>query len=136
MKQNRKKQENPSPLAVRICDCGCGIEFQPNRIDQFHLNSRHYDFAYNHGRRKEKYANENLVTKAIRKNDRILEKYFRLFKQETVTLNLVILQADGFDSRYYSGVETIGNNKFFCLYNYAFMLTKQGSITNVIIKRK
>lgn len=104
MKQNRKKQENPSPLAVRICDCGCGIEFQPNRVDQFHLNSRHYDFAYNHGRRKEKYANENLVTKAIRKNDRILEKYFRLFKQETVTLNLVILQADGFDSRYYSGI--------------------------------
>jgi len=136
MKQNRKKQENPSPLALRICACGCGIEFQPRRSDQFHLNSNHFNFAYNHGPRKVKYAMENFVTKAIRKNDRILEKYFRLFKQDTVTLNLVILQADGFDSRYYSGVDSKGQNKFFCLYTYAFMLTKEGSNTNVIIKRK
>jgi hypothetical protein len=136
MTTKKKKSDNPSPLPMRTCACGCKIEFQPNRVDQFHLNSRHYDFAYNHGRRKEKYANENLVTKAIRKNDRILEKYFRLFKQETVTVNSVILKADGFDSRYYSGVETIGNNKFFCLYNYLFMLTREGSNTYVIIKRK
>jgi hypothetical protein len=136
MTRTKKNINDPSPLAKRICVCGCGHEFQPNRLDHIHLNSNHYDFAYNHGPRKEKYASENFVMKAIRKNDRILEKYFRLFNQETVTLNLVILQAEGFESRYYIGQVSQGHNKFFCLYNYAFMLTKQGSITNVIIKRK
>jgi hypothetical protein len=136
MKQNRKKQENPSPLALRICVCGCENVFQPTRSDKIYLDDRHANHGYNKGPRKEKYTIEKEVTKRIRKNDRILEKYFRLFKQDTVTLNLVILQADGFDSRYYSGVDSIGQNKFLCLFTYAFMLTKEGSNTNVIIKRK
>ena len=96
MTTKRKKNEDPSPLPMRICECGCENEFQPTRSDQLHLNSKHYNFAYNHGPRKEKYAEEIDFTKIIRRNDRILEKYFRLFDTQFAKLNLVIVKAEGF----------------------------------------
>lgn len=139
MKQNRKKQENPSPLALRICDCGCGIEFQPRRSDQFHLNSNHSNFAYNHGPRKEKYAEEKEVTKAIRKNDRILEKYFRVFKKDAFQLNLIIVEADGFNEGMFTRVVELPvqrvMTKFQVLYKYCFRIIKQGDVNYIEIRK-
>ena len=83
MIKQKKKSEDPSPLQMKVCACGCEIKFQPRRSDQLHLNSKHYNYAYNHGKRKIKYAQENSANKVIRKNDRILEKYFKVFKETT-----------------------------------------------------
>jgi len=139
MKQKEKKQENPSPLALRICDCGCGIEFQPKRADQFHLNSNHYDFAYNHGPRKEKYAEERKVTKAIRKNDRILEKYFRMFKKDVFLLHLLIVESDGFNEGMFTRVIEIPvqsvSKHFHVLFKYCFRIIKQGNINYIEIRK-
>lgn len=139
MKQKEKKQENPSPLAKRICGCGCGIEFQPNRVDQFHLNSRHYDFSYNNGPRKEKYAEEKEVTKAIRKNDRVLEKYSRVFKKDAFQLNFLIVKADGFNEGMFTRVVELPVQRvitnFQVLYNYCFRIIKQGDVKYIEIRK-
>jgi len=126
-----KKNENPSPLAKRICECGCEKEFQPGRSDQYHLNSIHYDFAYNHGPRKEKYLEENDATKAIRKNDRILEKYFKYCKKIRGDLNLLILKADGFNeeifTRILTSIEDEIEIKYFALYKYCYRIINQAN---------
>lgn len=139
MKQKEKKQENPSPLALRICVCGCGIEFQPRRSDQFHLNSNHSNFAYNHGPRKEKYAEEKEVTKAIRKNDRVLEKYFRIAKNDVIRMNLLIARSDGFDEGMFTRVvemtvQTV-MTKFQVLYKYCFRIIIQGDVKYIEIRK-
>ena len=124
MTSKTKKNENPSPLAKRICECGCENEFQPGRSDQYHLNSIHYDFAYNHGPRKEKYAEENHATKVIRKNDRILEKYFKYCKKIRGDLNFITLKADGFNeeifTRILTSIEDEIEIKYFALYKFPF----------------
>jgi hypothetical protein len=114
MPRKKKNSEDPSPLPMRICACGCENEFQPTRSDQLHLNSKHYDFAYNHGPRKEKYAEEIDTTKIIRRNDRILEKYFRLFNTPFVKLNLIIVKAEGFKDEVFTRIIAIkkGENEY------------------------
>ena len=133
----RKKSEEPSPLPKRTCACGCEIEFQPSRSDQFHLNSKHYDFAYNHGLRKQKYKEENLATKVIRKNDRILEKYIKIMKQPRCTLNFVIVKAEGFDEGRFTRIVGLKRGdvelKFHALYQYGYRIYKQGDITYIEI---
>jgi hypothetical protein len=123
--------KDPSPLAKRICKCGCEKEFQPGRSDQYHLNSIHYDFAYNHGPRKEKYLEENDATKAIRKNDRILEKYFKYCKKIRGDLNFITLKADGFNeeifTRILSSIEDEIEIKYFALYKYCYRIINQAN---------
>ena len=123
--------KDPSPLAKRICECGCEIEFQPGRSDQYHLNSIHYDFAYNHGPRKEKYAEENHATKAIRKNDRILEKYFKYCKKIRGDLNFIVLKADGFNeeifTRILTSIEDEIEIKYFTMYKYCYRIINQAN---------
>jgi len=131
MTSKTKKNENPSPLAKRICECGCEKEFQPGRSDQYHLNSIHYDFAYNHGPRKEKYLEENDATKAIRKNDRILEKYFKYCKKIKGDLNFIVLKADGFNeeifTRILTSIEDEIEIKYFALYKYCYRIINQAN---------
>jgi hypothetical protein len=139
MSRAKKNTNDPLPLAKRICECGCGHEFQPTRSDQRHLNSKHYDFAYNHGPRKEKYAEEKDTTKIIRKNDRILEKYFRLFQSNEVKLNFVIVLADGFDDTMYTRIIAVRKlnleTKYHALYKYCYSIIKQGDINYILIRK-
>ena len=133
MLKNKIKNNNSdsSPLAKRICKCGCEKEFQPGRSDQFHLNSIHYDFAYNHGPRKEKYAEENQAIKTIRKNDRILEKYFKYCKKIRGDLNFITLKADGFNeeifTRILTSIEDEIEIKYFTMYKYCYRIINQAN---------
>jgi hypothetical protein len=140
MTTKRKKNEDPSsPLPMRICACGCENEFQPTRSDQFHLNTKHYDFAYNHGPRKEKYAEEIDVTKRIRKNDRILAKYFKIFDKQIVNLNFTIIKAEGFNDGIFTRIVKIKKNDaeiiFHALYKFCYRLFKQGEISFIEIRK-
>ena len=138
MTTKRRKNVDPSPLPMRICECGCENEFQPTRSDQFHLNSKHYDFAYNHGPRKEKYAEEIEVTKRIRKNDRILEKYFKKFDKQIVKLNFTITKAEGFDEGIFTQIVSViqagFERKYNALYKFCFRIIKQGEISFIEIR--
>jgi hypothetical protein len=129
--------KDPSPLAKRICKCGCEKEFQPGRSDQFHLNSRHYNYAYNHGSRKEKYLEENQAIKSIRKNDRILEKYFKFTQSIRGELNLLILKADGFEveigTRIIAYIEDEIEFKYFALSKYCYRIINQ--VNNQVINQ-
>ena len=131
LKNKKNNNSDPSPLAKRICECGCEKEFQPGRSDQYHLNSIHYDFAYNHGPRKEKYAEENHATKVIRKNDRILEKYFKYCKKIRGDLNFITLKADGFNeeifTRILTSIEDEIEIKYFALYKYCYRIINQAN---------
>jgi hypothetical protein len=139
MTRTKKNINDPSPLAKRICVCGCGHEFQPNRLDHIHLNSNHYDFAYNHGPRKEKYAEEKEVTKAIRNNDRVLEKYSRVFNKDAFQLNLLIVQANGFNEGMFTRVVELPvqrvMTRFQVLYKYCFRIIKQGDVNYIEIRK-
>ena len=133
--------KDPSPLAKRICKCGCEKEFQPGRSDQYHLNLRHYNFAYNHGPRKEKYLEENQAIKTIRKNDRILEKYFKYCKKIRGDLNLLILKADGFEveigTRIITYIEDEIEFKYVALYKYCYRIINQANnqVNNQVINQ-
>lgn len=131
----KKISQDPSPLPIRICQCGCDIEFQPKRSDQWHLNSIHYNFAYNHGPRKEKNAEENEIIKKIRKNDRIVEKYFKISTKDELKINQLLLNSDGFDSAFFTSIVDRNNEKYYVLFNYSFKLEKQGTIKYVIIRK-
>lgn len=139
MLRNKKNNEDPSPLANRICKCGCGIEFPPKRSDQDYLNPKHANFGYNHGPRKEKYAEEIDTTKIIRKNDRILEKYFRLFNTPFVKLNLIIVKAEGFKDELFTRIIAVkkGENeyKYHTLYKYCYRILKQGDVEYILIQK-
>lgn len=138
MTQVRKKTKNPSPLAPRICVCGCENEFQPTRANQIYLDPRHANYGYNNGPRKEKYAKEQAVTKVTRRNDRVLEKYFRVSKSDVVQLNLLIVQADGFDLRYFTKVVEKPvqrvKTRFHALYKYCYRIIKQGDVDYIEIR--
>lgn len=125
-----KKKLNDSPLVPKVCACGCETSFQPTRSDQIYLNSKHANYAYNHGARKEKYATENELTKIIRKNDRILEKYYNIFNQIVVKMNLVLVKADGFKDDFFTRIvvnkkgEIVTN--YCALYKFCYRIIKQG----------
>jgi len=128
-----------SPLSKIICKCGCNKEFQPGRTDQVYLNHKHANFGYNHGERKKRYAEEKETTKIIRKNDRIAEKYHSLSIKEKVTVNLNLLNADGFDINYYTRVisenTSQGKINYCVLYNYIFRIIKQNELTYIEIQK-
>jgi hypothetical protein len=138
MTQVRKKTKNPSPLAPRICVCGCENEFQPTRSDQIYLDTIHANYGYNKGPRKKKYAKEQEVTKVIRKNDRTLEKYFRISKNDAIQLNLLIVQADGFNEGVFTRVVEKPVHrvmtKFHAMYKYCFRIIKQGDVDYIEIR--
>jgi hypothetical protein len=125
----KKKSENPSPLPMRMCSCGCGNEFQPKRSDQVYLNAKHADFAYNNGKRKERYEKEKMMTKAIRLNDRIAEKFFKCSESLRPRINLFLLKMEGFEVDAFTRViqKEIQGQKFqlLQLFNYGFRIFTQ-----------
>lgn len=138
MTTKRKKNVDPSPLPMRICACGCENEFQPNRSNHVNVNYKHTNFAYNHGPRKEKYAEEIDITKRIRKNDRILEKYFKKFNKQIVKSNFTLIKAEGFDEGIFTqivGVIQAGfERKYNALYKFCFRIIKQDEISFIEIR--
>jgi hypothetical protein len=103
------------------------------------LNSKHYDYAYNHGPRKQKYAEEIDATKIIRKNDRVLEKYMKIMKQPRVKLNFAIIKAEGFDEGRFTRIVAFKKGdvgfKFHALYKYCYRILTQGDITYIEIMK-
>jgi len=139
MANTKINRSNPPPLAKRICECGCGHQFQPRRSDQRYLDYKHTNYAYNHGARKARYAEEKDVTKHIRKNDRILEKYFNLFNGAKAIMNFTLVKAEGFKDEYYSGVvidKLLADKvKYITLYKYRYRLFRQGDINYIEIQK-
>ncbi len=134
-----KKNNDPSPLAKKICACGCEIEFQPKRSDQIYLNSQHADYAYNNGKRKERYESEKLISKAIRLNDRIAEKFFKCSESLRPKINLVLLRMEGFQIDAFTRViqkEVLGQEfQLLHLYNFGFRIFNQDKTTMIEIHK-
>ncbi len=115
----------PGPLKPRICPCGCEKEFQPRRRDQIYYNSQHANYAYNHGKRKEKNKNRSIEEKALRKNDDILDLHFKMDQIDNVAeCFLKILISQGFRSRYHIGMTEKFDKVYYFLYRYNFYLFK------------
>lgn len=135
----KKKSENPSPLPMRKCSCGCENEFQPKRSDQVYLNSKHANYAYNNGKRKERYESEKLISKAIRLNDRIAEKFYNCIKDTRKRVNLVLLRMEGFDVDAFTRVvqkEVLGKKfQLLHLYNFGIRIFTQDKTTMIEIHK-
>ena len=137
MKTFKYSQPAPSPLAERICKCGCKISFQPKRNDQLYLNKQHADFGYNHNIRRKKDAQKREQSKILGKNDRILEKHFKA-KHGLVDFAetyLEILQADGFNSSMYVSEDNVKGIKSFFSFNYYIQIEHGPLIKVKIFKR-
>lgn len=131
-----KDSPPPRPIASRKCDCGCGHSFQPNRKDQVYLNKQHADHAYNHGIRKKKARSEKLMNGYLRKNDRILSKYFNANKEEEVVCHYDAVIADGFNAAYTIGFHKIEEQYHFFTYNYSFNLFRVEGIRYFKIRKR
>ena len=139
MKIYKKSDKEISPLSKITCACGCNIEFQPGRIDQVYLNYRHANFAYNHGERKKRYAEERETTKIIRNNDRIAEKYHSSSGRQKVIVNFTLLKAEGFDKNYYTRLISVNTAQkkiyYYALYNFCFRIITQNDLTYIEIQK-
>tara|TARA_Y100000589_G_C27181907_1_gene641138 strand:+ start:2735 stop:3178 length:444 start_codon:yes stop_codon:yes gene_type:complete len=126
-----------SPHRERICKCGCGESFIPKRRDQVYKNSRHANYAYNHGKRKQKTFGQKTAESQLRKNDKILEKYYKLCEKEVVIVFSLNLISDGFDHSFYIGNEIKEDFMYSKSYNYLFYeYEKNGRKLTRIIKQK
>lgn len=131
IKLKEEEEHFPSPIRQRVCKCGCGHDFQPNRKDHLYINKQHYDFDYNTTKRKIKNKHIIEVEKTLRLNNRILEKHYQSNignkKKEPVRCYYEILKADGFTSKNYLGVSEEGTEKFYLLYDYYYLLFRNKS---------
>lgn len=115
-----KKVKSPSPLAPRICACGCGNEFQPGRRDQVYLNSLHADSGYYRFKRKKRDPNSDKLIKLLRGNDSILRFLYEKGKGKTNKIRLSSLIDAGLNT----GVCVARMNKddviFNCMFNFKY----------------
>ncbi|MDA3883284.1 MAG: hypothetical protein PF481_08350 [Bacteroidales bacterium] len=131
------KNYHPSPIPKRKCKCGCNHEFQPRRKDQVYLNKQHADFAYNNNVRKKKMKEENELNKILRKNDRILKKYFAFSPlQNEVVQYINVLRADGFNPNFNIGGTTIDGERFLLSYKYIFSVYQNKNIFLIKIRKR
>ena len=137
MRTTRKPALPPSPLAPRICQCGCKLEFGPGRNDQIYLNKQHADFGYNHGPRKRKNASRIKHEKILAQNDRILEKHYKSnpIKDNRVVVYKAILFADGFDFSYHVGKSEEQGKEYHYTYRYCICLNPLNPSKVAIYKR-
>jgi hypothetical protein len=137
MRTTRKPAPPPSPLAPRICQCGCKLEFGPGRNDQIYLNKQHADFAYNNGIRKRKNASRIKHEKILAQNDRILEKHYKSnpIKDNRVVVYKAILFADGFDFSYHVGKSEEQGKEYHYTYRYCICLNPLNPHKVAIYKR-
>ncbi|TNF48869.1 MAG: hypothetical protein EP305_04305 [Bacteroidetes bacterium] len=125
----------PSPINPIECACGCGHLFQPQRKDQVYLNKQHADFAYNHGKRKERIKTTLEQEKILRKNDSILERYFKKSKRKKVICFYDILLADGFRFEFFIGQTVTDDILYHFTYNYCYETTSTKPVQVKIYKR-
>ena len=129
MRIYKKSDKEISPLSKITCACGCNIEFQPGRIDQVYLNYRHANFAYNHGVRKKRYAEEKEISKIIRRNDRIMGKYYYENSNQYVRVRLGIVKEEGFNPDYFTKQVTenapSGIIRYNVLFNYCYRIQNE-----------
>jgi hypothetical protein len=125
---------NDSPYEERECLCGCGKTFIPKRSDQYHLNKLHTNRAYNEGTRKNNLENERDIIKILRRNDRILKKYFNTDIADEVEHLYNMLQADGFMSGFYIGTTVFKEVTYYMSFNYQYMFSKKEGFTIIKIK--
>lgn len=130
-----KNVKSPSPLAPRICACGCGHEFQPTRKDKVYLNNDHAQFGYNHGKRKERDGNSSKVNKLIRKNDNILRIFFEQGHLRKRLPRLSSLKDLGFNCGINVANQVIDGKIFLIMYNYRYTLIKRENESYVKIEK-
>ena len=120
-----KDKTPPGPLKPRICPCGCEEEFQPRRRDQIFYNSQHANYAYNHGKRKEKNKNRLIEEKILRNNDNILERHYNSDQVNGISeCFLKIIRADGFDFGYHVGISQKDGIDCYFTYRYYYSIFK------------
>lgn len=133
MKATEKNKINDSPYEERECLCGCGKTFIPKRSDQFHLNKLHTNRAYNEGKRKKSSSNEREIIKILRRNDRILQKYFNTNAAEEVEHLFNMIQAEGFMSGFYIGTRKGKEVNYYMSFNYKYTFLKKEGFTTIKI---
>ena len=67
----------------------------------------------------------------LRKNDQILEKYFKLQQATLIQFPLKVLDTEGFKTN----LTTKHDPNFFYTYNYAYKLTKNNQNTLILITK-
>lgn len=135
VKRTEKLGDTNHPVPKRICACGCGTEFQPSRRNQTCVNRVHANYKYNHQDRKERNKAVNDIEKILRRNDRILAKYYLAGEGSEPNFFLMNLVADGFDTRYFTGKTGDASNPFFAIYNYQYQIYSLEGRTLVKIKK-
>lgn len=126
-----------SPLAPKICACGCENEFQPKRKDQVYLNKQHADFGYNNGKRKKK----TVITKQeriLRNNDVILDDIWNRLSngKNEVLCNYELMNLFDFNDAYFIGINNQNDNPIYFTYRYAYTIFFDEKIKYLkIIKR-
>ena len=123
----------PSPLASKVCACGCGNKFTPRRKDQRFLNSKHYDYFYNHNTRKRKNRNKTKAIKVLSKNNRLLKEYYDLYAKNGVAqCSISTIVKRGFDLSFFTGIEKNEKDGLEYLYVFDFSFSINGNIINII----
>jgi hypothetical protein len=118
------KNAPPRPIADRICKCGCGHSFTPNRRDQIYYNSQHANYGYNHGGRKVKTKNRVKEEKILLKNDNILERHYKMNTEKEVVCYYDVLKADGFNFAYNIGQAEKDSEVMWYSYSYYYTIVK------------
>lgn len=135
VKGTEKMGDTNHPVPRRICACGCGTEFQPSRRNQTCVDRVHANYKYNHQDRKERNRVVNDIEKILRKNDRILAKYYMAGEGLEPNCFLLNLTADGFDTNYFIGKTGDVSNPYITLYNYQYQTYQFERRTLVKIKK-
>jgi hypothetical protein len=120
----------------RLCKCGCGLSFYPRRKDQVYIDRQHGNFAYNHGARKRKQKAIHKIEKCLRRNERILEKYFAAGDGNAAICSFISLAAEGFNPDFFTGLVSSPEGTYNVVYKYAFLRGKYNghSIIKIILK--
>lgn len=127
---------DPSPIAPRVCACGCGITFNPRRSNQYNVNGRHTDKGYHQNVRKPKQKNQNAIDKIHRRNNRACEKYVEASQSGEAVCNWESLLADGLNDKYTHGVCEDSGIKYAMTYNYMYHVFKEDGTIKVKIKKQ
>ena len=125
------KKKKTGPLGYRICDCGCGCQFQP--VNTRHIYKEgHANFGYNHGTRKERQKNQTIIEKILRRNDRVCSKYYDDENNESICILEAAIK-DGLNLSYTIGQSPINGIIYYHTYNFRFHLFMDGEIKKIKI---
>ena len=130
-----KNVKSPSPLAPRICACGCGHEFQPTRKDKVYLNSIHADNGYNKFKRRKRDPNSDKLIKLLRGNDSILRFFYEKGRGKSNQIRLSSLLDAGLKTSVFVGKYEDGGYMYNCMYNFRYRILTKGEVDFVEIKR-